>query len=117
MPTDKYASREWRARIREVLNRDWDPIGGCPADEYDRYVGELAAMIRANASDDDLIRHLEWAEAKHMGFGKVDPERARRVIDQVRGEVCPLSGVKRTSVCALHMSAFDPKRTSAGRSD
>ena len=25
---------------------------------------------------------------------------------------CPLSGVKRTSPCALHMSAFDPKRTS-----
>ena len=24
---------------------------------------------------------------------------------------CPLLGVKRTLVCALHMSAFDPKRT------
>ncbi|MGB6560518.1 MAG: hypothetical protein WBE96_24370, partial [Pseudolabrys sp.] len=24
---------------------------------------------------------------------------------------CPLLGVKRTSACALHMSAFDPKRT------
>ena len=27
---------------------------------------------------------------------------------------CPLSGVKRTLPLALHMSAFDPKRTSAG---
>ena len=26
---------------------------------------------------------------------------------------CPLSGVKRTSTCAPHMSAFDPKRTLA----
>src|SRR5262249_698388 len=25
---------------------------------------------------------------------------------------CPLSGAKRTRACALHMSAFDPKRTS-----
>src|SRR5262245_3179832 len=25
---------------------------------------------------------------------------------------CPLSGVKRTCLCALQMSAFDPKRTS-----
>ena len=28
---------------------------------------------------------------------------------------CPLSGVKRTSPSALHMSAFDPKRTSRSR--
>src|SRR5262245_57458917 len=28
---------------------------------------------------------------------------------------CPLSGVKRTSVSALQMSAFDPKRTCAAR--
>jgi hypothetical protein len=27
------------------------------------------------------------------------------------GQQCPLSGVKRTSGIALHMSAFDPKRT------
>ena len=27
---------------------------------------------------------------------------------------CPLLGVKRTWLIALHMSAFDPKRTSAG---
>ena len=26
-------------------------------------------------------------------------------------------GVKRTSACALHMSAFDPKRTSVKRSE
>ena len=26
---------------------------------------------------------------------------------------CPLSGAKRTSACAVHMSAYDPKRTLA----
>jgi ABC transporter substrate binding protein len=31
----------------------------------------------------------------------------------VRFRECPLSGVKRTLAFALHMSAFDPKRTSA----
>jgi hypothetical protein len=30
---DKHASRGWRSRLTEVLNRDWDPIGGCPEDE------------------------------------------------------------------------------------
>ena len=31
-----------------------------------------------------------------------------------RSKGCLLSGVKRTSACALHMSAFDPKRTWGG---
>jgi hypothetical protein len=47
---DKHASRTWHSRIREILNRDWDPIGGCPADEYDGYMGKIAAMLRDNAS-------------------------------------------------------------------
>jgi hypothetical protein len=45
----------WRSQLRELLNRDWDPIGDVPADEYDRYVGQIAAMIRNNASDEKLL--------------------------------------------------------------
>jgi hypothetical protein len=33
--------------------------------------------------------------------------------DDRMGECHAAKGVKRTSACALHMSAFDPKRTSA----
>jgi hypothetical protein len=40
---NKYQSRENRARVREVLMRDWDPIGiralEGPEDEYDNMVG------------------------------------------------------------------------------
>jgi hypothetical protein len=42
---NKYQSRQNRARVREVLMRDWDPIGVAgiaeAADEYDGYVGTV----------------------------------------------------------------------------
>jgi hypothetical protein len=83
-PIDKLAFRIWRGRIRDILNRDWDPIGGCPADEYDAYVGKVAAMLRGGATDSELTEYLKWAEAVHMGFGQFDTERARKVITLLR---------------------------------
>jgi hypothetical protein len=71
-------------RIRDILNRDWDPIGGCPADEYDSYAGKLAAKIGESATDDELMRYLEWAEVDHLGLGPFDSERARKVIAILR---------------------------------
>jgi hypothetical protein len=84
MPIDKYAFRAWRGRIRDILNTEWDPIGGCPADEYDSYVGTIASMIRDGAADDALMQYLEWAESVHMGFGRFDPNRAGKVINSIR---------------------------------
>jgi hypothetical protein len=83
-PIDKHASRVWRDHIRDILNKQWDPIGGCPADEYDRYVGKIAAMIRDDATDDELIEYLRWAEAVHMGSGRFDAERGHKVIASLR---------------------------------
>ena len=56
----------------------------------------------------------------------IDVDDALAIAEEVQGRAemlrppsgprCPLlrsqSGVKRTSACAMHMSAFDPKRTS-----
>jgi hypothetical protein len=83
-PIDKHASRVWRSRIRDILNKDWDPIGGCPADEYDGYVGKVAAMIRGGSTDNELLEYLRWAEAVQMGFNKFDGKRARKVIALLR---------------------------------
>ena len=86
MPIDKYASRVWRGRIREILNRDWDPIGGCPEDEYDSYMGRIASMIRTGLSDADLLAYLEWAEVEHMGLGgPFNRDRGLRVVAALRG--------------------------------
>jgi hypothetical protein len=84
---DKYASRRWRKSIRDVLNREWDPIGvgEFTDDEYDSYVGELAAMIRKNASDEKLLAYLEWVEVDHMALGpKFDHKRGIKVISALR---------------------------------
>jgi len=67
-PIDKTAAREWRSRLRDVLNTIWDPIGNCPPDEYDSYGGKLAAMVREGASDDALSKYLVWAETENMGL-------------------------------------------------
>jgi hypothetical protein len=87
---DKRASRAWRNHIREVLNRDWDPIGNVPANEYDSYVGAIAAMIRNNASDEELLQFLRRAELKCMGLS--DPfnqARALSVIAALRATGLP----------------------------
>jgi hypothetical protein len=83
---DKEASRHWRQRIRDVLNTDWDPIGGCPEDEYDDYVGKVAAMLREQASDQAVIDYLRWVETVHMGISPRDglEERLLTVMEQLR---------------------------------
>jgi hypothetical protein len=82
---DKHALRVWRGRIRDILNSIWDPIGGCPDDEYDGYVGKLAGMLRAGTGDDEMLAYLEWAEVKHMGLGEpFDRDRGIRVIKALR---------------------------------
>jgi hypothetical protein len=74
---DKHASRAWRSRLREILNRDWNPIGGCPEDEYDGYVGRIAAMICDHADDDELLAYLKWAEVGHTGAWPSNTLRSR----------------------------------------
>jgi hypothetical protein len=41
-------------------------------------------MIRDKASDEDLMRYLEWSEAEHMGFGRFDAERGHKVVQSLR---------------------------------
>jgi hypothetical protein len=86
VPTDKKAARVCVGRIRDVLNRAWDPIGGCPADEYDRYVGGLATMIGQDATDKQLIEYLKWAELEDLSLPPpFNRERAAKVVAALRG--------------------------------
>jgi hypothetical protein len=82
---DKEASRRWRRRIREVLNSKWDPIGVAAAvpDEYDAYVGKVAAVLREGASDDELFRYLHRVETAHIGMPG-NEDRLRDVIRSIR---------------------------------
>jgi hypothetical protein len=76
---------DWYARARAILNREWDPIGHCPDDEYDDYRNQIAALIEAGVSDDGLLTYLEWAEVAFIGLSPpVDRERNAKVVAALR---------------------------------
>ena len=61
------SSEQQRARaiqesIREILLRDWDPIGvnDMPEaqDEYDSYVGGVYRLLASHSSTDQIVHHL-----------------------------------------------------------
>jgi len=56
---NKYQSRENRAKVREVLMREWDPIGVCDEpeaqDEYDAYVGKVYVMLMDERASAEMI--------------------------------------------------------------
>jgi hypothetical protein len=60
--------RWWRGvgdrELRELLLREWDPIGisriaDAQLDEYEHYAGQLARRLRAGASEDEVAVVLE----------------------------------------------------------
>jgi len=74
---NKYQSRENRRRIREVLNRHWDPIGVVSNfdgdDEYDSYVGTIYVMLMdARVSEIELEKYLYTTATGHIGLSPSD---------------------------------------------
>ena len=70
---NKYQSRENRARVREVLMQEWDPIGvsGAPgaADEYGAYVGKAYVMLMdERATAETISAYLFEIATNHMGL-------------------------------------------------
>lgn len=70
---DKYQSRKNRARVREILLRDWDPIGvsGIPeaTDEYDSYADKAYVMLMdESATASEIAAYLFAVATGHMGL-------------------------------------------------
>jgi hypothetical protein len=63
---------EIRERIRQVLLREWDPIGvgDIPEaqDEYDSYVGGIYRLLASGASEYQIIDRLYNLETVSMGL-------------------------------------------------
>jgi hypothetical protein len=79
---NKYQSRENRARVREVLMQEWDPIGVRDAphaqDEYDRYVGQVYVMLMdQRATEQAIATYLYDAATNYIGLSP-RPELAVR---------------------------------------
>jgi len=70
---NKYQSRENRARVRDILMREWDPIGVADvpqaADEYDAYAATVYVMLMdQRASRDEIEAYPFDIAANHMGL-------------------------------------------------
>ena len=84
MPTgrNKHQSRESRARVREVLMQEWDPIGvrdePDAQDEYDRYAARAYVMLMdERATGPAIAAYLFEIATDHMGL-TARPELAER---------------------------------------
>jgi hypothetical protein len=82
---NKYQSRQNRARVREILMREWDPIGVADApeaaDEYDRYAAKAYVMLMDERADEKRIAaYLFDVATKSMGLSDTDrlTERSNR---------------------------------------
>jgi hypothetical protein len=87
-------ARDIQAAIREILLRDWDPIGvnDVPEaqDEYDGYVGGVYRLLANGSSAHDVAHHLADVQREAMGLSADLPSLfavANRLVDlNVRAE-------------------------------
>jgi hypothetical protein len=79
------AGRLWltiQDQIRDVLNRDWDPIGVVADnvdDEYDMYIGHIHSLLAKRVSEKDISDYLLWVEVMRMGLTGTSVDQRLRV--------------------------------------
>jgi hypothetical protein len=87
--------RWWQERgareLRELLYREWDPIGvkdlaEDSADEYEAYAGQLGRRLRAGAGEEEVAALLAGFRVD-MGLEPADPPlgTASRILEWYRG--------------------------------
>ena len=67
------AGRAWLSiqnQMRDILNRDWDPIGVADivADEYGMYIGQIHSLLAKCATENEIAEYLLWVEVERMGL-------------------------------------------------
>src|SRR5947209_19773401 len=79
-------ARNYHAAIREVLLREWDPIGVAEmpgaADEYDSYISQVHGLLIRREPLHKLIDFLWWVETEHMGLAG-NRRRAEQVAERL----------------------------------
>jgi hypothetical protein len=74
--------------IREILLREWDPIGvnefAGAQDEYDGYVDEINELLQQRASADAIFVWLWSIETEHMML-EGDRQQTARVAERLAG--------------------------------
>jgi hypothetical protein len=80
-------------RVREILFREWDPIGvnGNPKcqNEYDSYAPGICRLLLNDADESRLAQHLSRLQRESMGMSVIDEERHHRVARRLLGLMAP----------------------------
>ena len=96
---DSESPKHLFALIREVLIRDWDPLGlsdapGTP-DDYDAVARELHALVTdPETTAERIAAYLRWIEREQMGLQRrpgMATEAAQRIM-ALKGEGGPPQG-------------------------
>ncbi|MFC1679882.1 hypothetical protein ACFL2T_06700 [Elusimicrobiota bacterium] len=86
-------ARLYHDAIREVLLREWDPIGVGDVreaqDEYDSYVAGVHERLVGRSSEEELFAHLWEIETGHMGLAgdRRHTEAIAKRLVGLRGEI------------------------------
>lgn len=76
-----------RARVREILLRDWDPSNAArfeaASGEYDGYIMPLLELIRSAAPEQAFIDYLHERELECMCFPPAGTSHLRRVAQKL----------------------------------
>src|SRR5947208_1152051 len=77
--------------IRQVLLREWDPIGVADVpqaqDEYDSYISQIYGLLIRREPKQKLIDFLWWVETEHMQLygNRGRAERVAELLMQLNG--------------------------------
>lgn len=65
-------AKEAHAAIKQILLKEWDPIGVSEfpeaQDEYDAYVSEVYRLLSRRVGSREVFDYLWWLETAHMGL-------------------------------------------------
>jgi hypothetical protein len=81
-------ARALHQQIKDVLLREWDPIGvqAIPEaqDEYDSYVPTIHSMLISRKPTHEVFEYLMWLETEHMGL-TADRQRTQSIAEMLAG--------------------------------
>ena len=108
MSDHKDRARRYHHAIREILLRDWDPIGVADApeaqDEYDSYIPGIYGRLIRRISEQELFDHLWQIETEHMGLfgnrGKTVSNGASIKVSNHGGGFGVTVGLSGTLICS-----------------
>jgi len=77
---------EIQNKVRDVLNRQWDPLGVGDAvdDEYDMYIEDLYRLVKSNAPKEAIADLLRSIEVARMELRPSPPEKLSSVAGTLR---------------------------------